>query len=181
MKQYKCPLCYTITNKKEGQETHICPKCDIIINLDNKCPDCDSPTFEFSRVEGDSTMGLYCYNSKKVISNQYMTREDFVELGGEKDCDKIRREDDLKEREIFKAMTSVCIDKDDLYKACKKILHAMNRNVECTEGECDSCEIVKSLIAKDIPPRNHGQIPTCMCLVEYYMEQEEQQRQIERA
>lgn len=46
---------------------------------------------------------------------------------------------------------------------------------ECSESECDSCPIVKALIAKDIIGTNitHGQYPTCSDFIEFMSERSE--------
>lgn len=78
----ECPICDL--KMKMDNDVHICNECGIIVDSVVKCPDCNNYTYEYIDTKNDISMGEYCYKSKKVISNQYMTHDDFIELEGEK-------------------------------------------------------------------------------------------------
>lgn len=169
----KCPCC-----GREVSEMHktyaVCNVCDVIINLDIKCPDCGAYTYEANYPGDDPSEGYYCYHSHKTISDNTLTREENIKLFGEvyTDCEAIHDKYVKASKTMLKDNVSSHIQSNSYVLAYEDILAMQRKEFECSESECDDCPIVKALTAKNIIGTDitHGQYATCSDFVSYMEE-----------
>lgn len=172
----KCPCCgREVSERKEN--CALCNVCDIIINLDVLCPDCGAYTYEANDPSNDPSMSLSCCYSHKVIEDQHMTRKENIDIFGEEytNCEAIHTDYTKKSLELYISLAAYDIRTTEFDKAYGRLKAMQRKELECSESECDSCPIVKALIAKDIIGTDitHGQYPTCSDFIEFMSERSE--------
>lgn len=166
LREIKCPICRSNDNMRViGTDTLHCMECDILIDTKVTCPDCGAYTYEYDKVEQDPGMGLYCCKSRKTISNQYMTHDDFLEDGKDYvDCTKILQDQLV----LFKRETGMDI-RDGMFDiAYENVNVMMNAGFECAENECDNCPIAHELKRSKYNTDDTDDYITCGDFVERY-------------
>lgn len=166
LREIKCPICRSNDNMRViGTDTLHCMECDILIDTKVTCPDCGEYTYEYNTVEQDPGMGLYCCKSRKTISNQYMTHDDFLEDGKDYvDCTKILQDQLV----LFKRETGMDI-RDGMFDiAYENVNVMMNAGFECAENECDNCPIAHELKRSKYNIDDTADYITCGDFVEMY-------------
>ena len=150
LRTVECPRCKEIHHMRViGTDVFHCMNCDILIHTAEKdrCPDCGAYTYEENTVEADTSMGVYCANSHKILCNQYMTYQDLLDLEGEdyRNCDLIKQHEEEECLEAFKDYTAIGLKERDYDAVYKTIKQAMDSGLNCSESQCYSCPIVSTL------------------------------------
>lgn len=137
-----CPVCGC--KAEEITETSsICRRCDIVISIDEVCPDCGSALYEDNDPGNDISMGVYCAHSHKTVSNQFLDREDFIEDDPDYvDCNKLHEKHVEVNKKYIKSYAAIDIVNNDYENAfntigkMKRLGYECNKEVECNNSNC---------------------------------------------